>query len=364
MEDDRTVKGPESGSKDAPVTDPAQGQPAIAGAGGTGAVAASAGDSSRGRAFGPTAANIAGKYGLLITFLLTIVVFSLLKPKTFATWDNAEAILTLAAPSMIMAIGLTVVLVMQDFDLSFGAMIGLAGGAVTTFIVSDGMGWGLAILMVLAIGVLVGVLNGFMVAYLGGNSFIITLAMGTVLTGVEFALTGQDTVFTGLPLDFLNIAGGEFLGLSHQIWIALVVILVGWALMDRTELGRYMYAIGGNEEAARLSGIRVKPYRVIGFIAVGLAASIVGIMLISLTGSYSPNGGATYLLPAFAAAFLGAAVFRPGEFNIPGTVVGVLFLGVIQTGLVMLNFESYVINLVQGGILIAAVLISRLGQRA
>ncbi|HZO07646.1 MAG TPA: ABC transporter permease, partial [Solirubrobacterales bacterium] len=120
----------------------------------------------------------------------------------------------------------------------------------------------------------------------------------------------------------------------------------------------------GNEEAARLSGLRVRPYRVIGFIAVGLAAAIVGILMISLSGSYSPNGGATYLLPAFAAAFLGAAVFRPGEFNIPGTVVGVLFLGVIQTGLVMLNTESYVINLVQGGILIAAVLVSRLGQRA
>lgn len=317
------------------------------------------------RDWGSTAANIAGKYGLLITFFLTIAVFCILRPDTFATWDNAESILTLAAPPMIMAVGLTVVLVMQDFDLSFGAMIGLAGGAVTTFIVSDGMGWGLAILLVLGIGVLVGILNGFMVAYLGGNSFIITLAMGTVLTGVEFALTGQDTVFQGLPLDFLDIASGSsILGFNNQIWIALGVIILAWLLMDRTELGRYMYAIGGNEEAARLSGLRVRPYRVIGFIAVGLAAAIVGILMISLSGSYSPNGGATYLLPAFAAAFLGAAVFRPGEFNIPGTVVGVLFLGVIQTGLVMLNTESYVINLVQGGILIAAVLVSRLGQRA
>ncbi len=317
------------------------------------------------RDWGSAAASIAGKYGLLITFLLTIVVFCLLRPDAFATWDNAESILTLAAPPLIIAVGLTVVLAMQDFDLSFGAMIGLAGGAVTTFIVSDGMGWGLAILLVLGIGIVVGILNGFMVAYLGGNSFIITLAMGTVLTGVEFALTGQDTVFQGLPLDFLDIASGSsILGLSNQIWIAVVVIVLAWLLMDRTELGRYMYAIGGNEEAARLSGIRVRPYRIIGFIAVGLAAAIVGVLMISLSGTYSPNGGATYLLPAFAAAFLGAAVFKPGEFNIPGTVVGVLFLGVIQTGLTMLNTESFVFNLVPGGILIAAVLVSRLGQRA
>lgn len=333
-------------------------------AGSDGAVAAPGPSATQASDLGPRLASIAGKYGLLITFLLTIVVFCLLRPSTFATTENAEAILTLAAPPMIMAVGLTVVLVMQDFDLSFGAMIGLAGGAVTTFIVSDGMGWGLAILLVLALGVLVGTANGFMVAYLGGNSFIITLAMGTVLTGVEFALTKQDTVFQGYPLDFLNIASGTTFGYSNQIWIALVFVLIAWALLDRTELGRYMYAIGGNQEAARLSGIRVRPYRVLGFVAVGFAAAIVGLLLISLSGSYSPNLGGAFLLPAFAAAFLGAAVFRPGEFNIPGTVVGVLFLGVIQTGLVMLNFESYVINLVQGGILIAAVLVSRLGQRA
>jgi ribose transport system permease protein len=305
--------------------------------------------------------TIAGKYGLLIFFGAVLIAFSLLRPHTFPTGENAEAILTLAAPSLIMAVGLTVVLVMQDFDLSFGAMIGLAGGAVTTFIVTNNMGFVLAIILVLLMGAAAGLLNGFMVSYLGGNSFIITLAMGTVLTGVEFALTHQATIYSGFPPTFLKIGQGTFLGLNNQIWIAFVAAVLMWALLDRTELGRYMYAIGGNQEAARLSGIRVKAFRVIGFIIVGVAAAAVGILLISLSSSYSPNGGATYLLPAFAAVFLGAAVFRPGEFNVPGTVVGVLFLGVIQTGLVMLNFETYVINLVQGGILIAAVLISRLG---
>jgi ribose transport system permease protein len=125
-----------------------------------------------------------------------------------------------------------------------------------------------------------------------------------------------------------------------------------------------MYAVGGNPEAARLSGVRVTPLRVLGFVLVGVTAAVVGILITSVSGSYSPNGGTSYLLPAFAAAFLGAAVFRPGEFNVPGTVVGVLFLGVIQTGLIMLDFETYVINLVQGGILITAVLISRLGERS
>jgi len=207
------------------------------------------------------------------------------------------------------------------------------------------------------------VANGFMVAFLGGSSFIITLAMGTVLTGVEFGLTSQDTVYSGFPSAFTKIAGGEFLGLSNLIWIAAVVAVIIWVLLERTEVGRYMYAIGGNAEAARLSGVRVRYLRLVGFVIVALAAAVVGLLLTSQSASYAPSLGISYLLPAFAAVFLGAAVFRPGEFNVLGTVIGVLFLGVIQTGLTMLNLETYLINLVQGGILITAVLVSRLGQR-
>lgn len=306
----------------------------------------------------------ASKYGLLGAFLLSILIFSLVRPESFPTGRNAESILTLAAPSLIIAVGLTVVLVMQDFDLSFGAMIGLAGGAAEAFMVDYGWPWEVALLAILGLGIVAGVLNGFMVAYLGGSSFIITLAMGTVLTGVEFALTNQNTVYQGFPQTFVDIASNEFLGLSNQIWIAAVIAIVIWLLLDRTEIGRYMYAIGGNPEAARLSGVRVLPLRVLGFVIVGLTAAAVGLILVSQSGSYAPNGGTSYLLPAFAAVFLGAAVFRPGEFNVPGTIVGVLFLGVIQTGLIMLDFQTYVINLVQGGILITAVLISRLGARS
>lgn len=309
-------------------------------------------------------ANLLSRYGLLMAFAISIVAFSLARPESFPTGRNIESILTLAAPPLILAVGLTVVLVMQDFDLSFGAMIGLAGGAATTFMVSNGWSLYIAIIIVLLIGVVAGVLNGFMVAYLGGSSFIITLAMGTVLTGVEFAMTNQDTVYSGFPPGFVDIATKEFLGLSNQIWIAAAIGALVWLLLERTEIGRYMYAIGGNPEAARLSGVRVLPLRVLGFVIVGVTAAVVGLLLVSVSGSYAPQGGISYLLPAFAAVFLGAAVFRPGEFNILGTIIGVLFLGVIQTGLIMLDFETYVINLVQGGILISAVLVSRLAQRS
>ena len=311
-----------------------------------------------------SATDIASRYGLLVAFLLTILFFSVAKSSVFPTSRNAESILTAAGPSLILAVGLTVVLVMQDFDLSIGAMAGLAAGAAENFMVQNGIGWIAATLLVLLIAVAAGVANGFMVAFLGGSSFIITLAMGTVLTGVEFGLTKQNTVYSGFPHGLTQIANGSLLGLSNLVWIAGVVAAVVWVLLERTEIGRYMYAIGGNPEAARLSGVRVRSLRLLGFVIVAFSAAVVGLLLTSQSASYAPNVGISYLLPAFAAVFLGAAVFRPGEFNVLGTVIGVLFLGVIQTGLTMLNLETYMINLVQGGILITAVLVSRLGQRS
>jgi ribose transport system permease protein len=300
---------------------------------------------------------------LLIAFAVMVLVFCLARPDSFATLDNFKSILTAAAPALIMAAGLTVVLVMQDFDLSFGAMIGLASAVAVALMVKQGVAWPVALLAALAAGVAVGAINGFIIAYLGGSSFIITLAAGTVLTGLELATSGQSTLYEGVSSSYAAIAQESTLGFSNQVWIAALLAIAVWILLDRTEIGRYMYAIGGNAEASRLAGVRVRALRVLGFVIVALAAAIVGILLSSQSESYTPNSGIPFLLPTFAAVFLGSAVFRPGQFNIPGTVVGVLFLGVIQTGLTMLNLETYVINLVQGGILITAVLISRIGQR-
>jgi len=252
---------------------------------------------------------------------------------------------------------------MGDFDLSFGAMIGLGAGAAVVLLTDSGAGWLLAVLAALALGVVAGATNGYLISYLGGPSFIITLAMGTVLTGVEFALTDQKTIFSGIPESYSKIGQGEILGLNNMIWIAAVIALILWAFLDRTETGRFMYAVGGNPEAARLAGIRTRWLRLMGFVIVAVAAAVVGVLVSSQSASYSPSPGTAFLLPAFAAAFLGSACFRPGEFNVPGTIIGVLFLGVIQTGLTMLDLQTYVINLVQGGILISAVLLSRLGQR-
>jgi ribose transport system permease protein len=190
-----------------------------------------------------------------------------------------------------------------------------------------------------------------------------TLAMATILTGIELAFTNNSVVFTGVPEGYVKIAATDSAGVSNQIWIALGIALFLWILLDTTETGRFMYAIGGNPEAARLSGIRTRKLRIIGFVIVGVTAAVVGILISSYSAAYNPGRGAGYLLPAYAGAFLGAACFRPGAFNVPGTVVGVLFLGTIQTGLTYLNLQTYLIGIVQGCILIGAVLLSTLAAR-
>jgi ribose transport system permease protein len=327
------------------------------------ATAAAAGIDRRRRAQ-DVGRRLLARYGLLIAFVLVAVAFSLARPDSFPTIDNLKSILTAAAPALVVAAGLTVVLVMQDFDLSFGSMIGLGGATAVVLMAQEDVYWPLAVLVAVAIGLGAGVVNGVLVAYAGGSSFIITLAMSTVLIGVEFALTDQKTIFTGVPAGYSDISRNAFLfDLNNQIWIAAAFALLLWLLLEKTEMGRYMYAIGGNPEAARLSGVRIRELRLTGFVIVALSATLTGLLLTAESASSSPTIGTPYLLPAFAAVFLGAAVFRPGEFNLAGTVVGVLFLGMVQTGLLMLDLETFVINLIQGAILISAVLLSQLGQR-
>jgi len=313
--------------------------------------------------FGRHARLSVASHGLLVAFFLVIVVFSLLKPGAFPTWATVQAILGEAAPAMLISVALTVVLVMRDFDLSFGAVIGVGSGAVVVLMASGGVSAWLAIPLTLILGVAIGATNAILVAYLRGPSFIVTLAMGTVISGIEIAITNQATIYSGIPAGFARLGQGTVLGLSNLVWIAGVFALALGIMLEKTELGRYMYATGGNPEAARLAGVRTRELRAFGFVILGFAGAAVGVLLAAQAASYTPNIGTPYLLPGFAAAFLGTAVLRPGEFTVGGTVIGVLFLGTIQTGLTMVNLPTYAINLFQGAILVAAVLFSQLERR-
>jgi ribose transport system permease protein len=307
--------------------------------------------------------SIINRYGVVIMLVAVFAFFSLLRPSTFPTLLNVKNILETYSLEMIVALGLTVVLAMGDFDLSVASTASMAGGGALAEIYYNHLPWAVAVLLMLVIVTAAGMLKGYLVAVLGGNSFIMTLALTSVLLGVEYAFTSEVTIFGAGSPAFLSIASGSTLGFNNDIWFALGVAIVLWVLLDATEIGRFMYAIGGNAEAARLSGIRVRRIRTIGFVIVSLAAALAGLLTVSQGGQYQENFATYMLIPGYAGAFVGAACFRPGEFNIPGTIVGVLLLGTISTGLVVLNLQNTYIQLADGAILIVAVLGSTLAAR-
>jgi ribose transport system permease protein len=306
--------------------------------------------------------TFAARFGVLSAFLLTVVIMSLLRPTTFATMTNARTMLTEMAPLTIASVGATVVLVMGDFDLSIGAMITLSGTTTVYLMFVSGLPPWFAILSGAGAGLLVGLVNGVLIAGAGTSSFIVTLAMGTVLTGIEGRLSNQQSIFGPTPQSFSFVANGSFLGASMQIWIAAAVVLVLWLTLEKSVIGRSMYAIGGNGEAARLSGIRVSVVRTVGFLTVATCAALAGILIAAQSGSSTPGVGLPLLLPIYAASFLGSTVLVPGRFSILGTVVGSMFLQVIATGLILLDLATPVVSVVQGSILIVAVLVARAGS--
>lgn len=295
--------------------------------------------------------------------LLTIAFFAIARTDTFLTTENLKVILIQAAPLAVIAFGLTVVLVMGDFDLSFGAVAGLAGGVAISLMVKSGVPWLPAVLLTLLAGVATGSINGLLAAYIRAPAFIATLAVGTAATGVEYLITDQRAIYSDIPQAFVDIGQGSVLGINGQILIAVVVLAGVITLLRYSESGRRMYAVGGSHTAAELAGLRVARLRLAGFMVTGLLAALAGMMVTADNGAYTPNIGAGYLLPAYAAAFLGTTAVGRGLFTPLGTAIGVVFLAAIQNGLILLGLSAAWVNIVQGAILAGALVAARMGKR-
>lgn len=302
------------------------------------------------------------RYGVPLAIVATFAVFSLLRPDSFFTALTVKGILRDAVPLMIVALGITAVLAMNDYDLSVGGLISLCATTVIVLMSTEwvGMHWILAIVATVALGGLLGLVNGVFVAYIGLPSFILTIASGTLFAGLALEIVDSRSVYLGIPQSFGQLASGSFLGFSKQVYIGIGIVVLAHLFLRHTEYGRYMYAIGGNAEAARLAGVRVRRLRATGFVLVGLAAAMAGILINSGAGAANPNTGIGLLLPAYAAAFLGSSMFRVGVFTPVGTALGALYLQIIGTGLTILNLAGPIVQMIQGSILIAAVLVSRL----
>lgn len=304
------------------------------------------------------------RYGTVVGMLFMIVLFSILRPEVFPTLRNFLTILRGGADLTVVALGLTAVLVIGEFDLSIGAVASFATMVVTTLMSKNHLPMGTAIFLTLAMGAVVGTVSGWVVTRVGVSAFIATLAMMSIIFGINFWYGHGMPVTSGLPSAFTVVGQGRIGGLVPvNILVMLGVAMLMWLLLNHTVLGRQMYAIGGNPEAATLSGVNVSRVRIMAFVLSSVLATAAGVMLASRLGQGHPTGGDGFMLDAFTAAFLGAATLREGEFNVVGTVFAVFTVSLIANGLTMLGAQFFFQNIIKGLLLVGAVALSGVGRK-
>lgn len=306
---------------------------------------------------------IFARYATIIGLALMIVIFSILSPDAFPTLNNFVNVLNQASLATIIAGGLTLAVVVGELDLSIGYAASLHGVLVTGLIVHDKLPIALALVIVLALGALIGVVNGLIVTKLRVNSVIATLGVGTIIVGLAFAYSSGVPIVAGVPEGFLQLSLGRWLfGIPNPIIIMAVVVVGLWVLVERTAIGQEIQAVGGNPIAARLAGISVDRIKILGFVISAVCAALTGALLAARLGSGTTNAGDSYLLTAFAAVFLGSATLRDGEFHVLGTFIGTLIIVFGFNGLNIFGAPTFSQYVFQGTILVVAVALSSLGR--
>lgn len=300
---------------------------------------------------------------LPMAWVAIIVLFGVLRPETFLTTGNLASILASQAVLVVVTLGLAVVLTAGDYDLSVASVVGLSAMLIAVLNVDHAVPIGFAILLALAAGLMVGIVNGFFVVRLGIDSLIVTLGMSTLVTGIVLWFSASNTV-SGISANLVRpVIIWRFLGVPLEFYYAMVLAIGVWYVFRFMPVGRRLLVVGRSREVARLSGIRVGAVRGGALVVSSLFAAFGGVLLAGTSGAAGPTAGLDLLLPAFAAAFLGATTINPGRFNAWGTVIAVYFLVTGITGLQLLGAQSYVQNIFYGAALILAVSFSQLVRR-
>lgn len=302
------------------------------------------------------------RYALLIALVILIAFFSGLRPGTFFTIGNLTTILGTQAALVILAIGVAVVLLVGEFDLSVASVMGMSASAVAYFTTNVGVDPVTACLIALGLAVIVGAVNAFFVVRLGINSFIVTLGMGTLVTGVAVGAFGSMTI-GGLPNEFTTVFQTQIQGIQLSFFYMIVIGVCFYVALSFMPVGRSMFFTGNARKAAMLAGIRTDRIRTISLILAAALSAVAGIVLSGQTAAASPTIANAFLLPAYAAVFLGSTAFTPGRFNVWGTIWAVYFLAVGTTGLQFLGLQSWVVNVFEGAVLILAVAFSEMFAR-
>ncbi|MCW2677420.1 MAG: Monosaccharide-transporting ATPase [Modestobacter sp.] len=300
------------------------------------------------------------RVGILVVLVALVALMVAIAPN-FASVSNLLNIARSISINAILAAGLTLVILTAGIDLSVGSILAVSGVVSVLAAVGGWPAW-LAILAGVAAGSLAGLVNGILTAYLGLAAFIVTLGTMTALRGLAYTMTDGQPIVSN-TLSFRDIGNGYMAGIPVPVVVMAVVYLVIWFLLERTRFGRQVYAVGGNAEAARLAGIDVRRVTTAVYVIAGACAGLAGIIFAARVVSAQPTAGTGYELDAIAAVVLGGTSLAGGRGRLYGTLVGSVILGVLSTGLILLNVQFFTQLLIKGGVIILAVAIDGLKQR-
>ena len=301
-------------------------------------------------------------YGTLAILLLLVAVCGVLSPEFFLSKDNLVQVLLQSSVMILLACGVFFTILIAGIDLSVGSMLALTGMVTAQLMVAGCPPWLAVLLGGVLLGALLGAINGVLVNVTQLHPFIITLGMMAIYRGLTLILSDARSVF-GFPSGFSNIVAGRLLGIPVPVLITLAVAGFLYFLASYTRLGRNIYALGGNAQAAWFSGINIKLHTLVVFVISGLCSGIAGVVTIARTGAAEPNAGTGFETFAIASAIIGGTSFFGGRGQVTGVVVGGLIIGVISNILNIMNVQSYYQQIVMGALIIGAVTADKLFRK-
>ena len=303
------------------------------------------------------------RYAIVAVWGLMALFYLAIEPSRFGTSGTFKTIFGSQAALVFLSMAFLCTVIVGEFvDLSVAGILGLCATIVPVLTVMHGMDVALACVIAVAVGVICGVINGFLVVKVGVNIIVVTLGMSTLLLGIALAISDLHSV-SGLSAGFSDIALLDVLGLPISFWYGIVIVLVFAYVLGFTPLGRHMRFVGSNREVSRLAGIRVDRIRFGAFVASGFLCGLGGVVIAAGLGGFDPSSSVTYLLPTVSAVFLGTAVVQPGRFNPIGTLIGVYFLATGILGLQQLGYAGWISDVFYGTALIVAVSLSTIVRR-
>ncbi|HAK45223.1 MAG TPA: ribose ABC transporter permease [Spirochaeta sp.] len=302
------------------------------------------------------------KYAI-VGVLLVIVVFFTIASNSFLTAGNLLNVTRQVAMLGISAVGMTCVILTSGIDLSVGSVMAITNVAGSMLMVNAGMPIVPAVALTLALAAFIGLINGLLVAYVGVPALITTLAMMTILRGLSFVLCSGMPIW-GLPESFKALGQGYVGPIPIPVIVMLLTFVIGWVFLNRTKTGRYIYGLGGNKEAVRLSGVNTARIQTLVFVISSFLTGIAGVIMLSRINTGQPKIGTGYEMDVITAVVLGGVSIMGGEGSLFGVLIGVLITGVLSNGMILIDVSEYSQQITKGLVLLLAVVFDTMAKKS